>query len=107
MNPKTKRIIAVIALVFAGIFTLAFPFYLALRQNESWGWLMYVVIISGVIGAVMWFIVFLEQRKEKNDERGREEMDLRTKIAEKELEQRVSSGEIPEEKDVTDDLTEE
>jgi len=104
MDNQTKRIIAIIALVFVGIFTVCFPVYLILGQKVEW--LLYVVLVSGVIGAVLWFVVFLENRREKNDGREREDMELRTKIAEKELERKIASGETPEEKDVTDDLEE-
>ncbi|MDR3318622.1 MAG: hypothetical protein LBS99_04225 [Clostridiales bacterium] len=91
MKPKIKRIISVIALVFMGVFTVG----LIVSVTVGWGGipaLDYATIGSGAVGVVLWFVIYMEQKKISNTEKERELMELKAAVAEKEAEKQAEKN---------------
>ena len=56
MNDKTKRILAIIALVFMGVFTVAFVAFL-INPKMLGGVVAFVALFSGVIGVGLFLVI--------------------------------------------------
>ena len=61
MNPKLKRIIAVTALVFVGLFTVSLVAYFANRSLFN-GALGYFALGSGAVGLALFFVIKLSKK---------------------------------------------
>ena len=60
MNPKLKRVIAIIALVFVGLFTVSFVAFLVNRQLFN-GALGYFAGGCGAVGLALFFVIRLSR----------------------------------------------
>ena len=67
MSEKARRIIAIIALVFMGIFSISIVLYL-LDKNMLGGVVALVTLISGGIGFFLFLMVKLMKGKDNYDE---------------------------------------
>lgn len=56
MSDKTKKILAIIALVFVGIFTVAFVVFLV-DPYMFGGVVAYITLVSGVVGIGLFFVI--------------------------------------------------
>ncbi len=64
MSERTKRILAVIALVFMGVFTVTFVVFLVTRGNIE----AFITLFSGVIGIGLFFVIKMFSKKEPTGE---------------------------------------
>jgi len=76
MNPKTKRILSIIALVFVGIATVFFVAYLALMNRQPWyGITGAVTVTSFIIGGGLWGIVAAFHKRDLKAEQKQKEIE--------------------------------
>ena len=75
MKMTVKRILSIIALVFAGIFTLCFPFYLAtFSKTDLLSMILGAVTITALlIGLILWGTVIVIDKRDKRIAREAEE----------------------------------
>ena len=64
MNEKLKRVIAIIALVFIGIFSVAFVAYL-LNATLFNGAIGYCALFFGGVGIALYFVLWISTRGER------------------------------------------
>ena len=96
MNQKTKRIIAVIALVFVLIFTVFFILYL-FDRNMGDGWIGAITLITFIVGGGLSGFIIVVNNRDKKTEQERKEIEKDLKEAETE-ESIVNQEEIPRDK---------
>ena len=61
MSEKTKRILAIIALVFMGVFTVSFIVFLVTRGNV----VAFVALFSGVVGLCLFLVIRMFSKKQE------------------------------------------
>ena len=93
MNKKLKRIVAIIALVFAAVFTVSFMCYL-IDDTLLNGAIGGLALGSGAFMLALWFVIKIDDRGSKVNEANEQMVEEEKKEAEKSL----SSGNSAEEK---------